>query len=221
MARLFLTKREIDFISDITKEVIKDVNGQVIYYYPISELKTKAHPVYDEAIKKIFDNPIAIEAFVDNSFEKDTVINQFGVDKSYKCEVFIHYRDMIERGINPSIGDYFTFSDLIFEITEVRIMRNIYGQAEYADGVRLVGSPTRADSIEIAIMGPTDIKYSDNDAVQDKFIQKRGYSSNEEGDTGDSRALIESGILEKNVDKPQKVAPEGDNFGRNAFYGEE
>ena len=88
MARLFVTQREMDFFADITREIIKDVNSQYIIYYPISELKTKSHEVYDEAIKKIFDNPIKIEALVDNSFKKDTVINQFGIDKNFKIEVF-------------------------------------------------------------------------------------------------------------------------------------
>jgi len=35
MARLFITPREIDFISDITKEVIKDVVGQKIFFYKV------------------------------------------------------------------------------------------------------------------------------------------------------------------------------------------
>ena len=33
MARLFVGQKEIDFFSDLTKEVIKDVAGQKIYYY--------------------------------------------------------------------------------------------------------------------------------------------------------------------------------------------
>ena len=41
MPRLFLTPRELNLFSDINKELIKDVIGQVVYYYPISEVKTK------------------------------------------------------------------------------------------------------------------------------------------------------------------------------------
>ena len=57
MARLFITPREIDFISDVTKEIVKDVIGQKIYYYSISVLKTKVHTVYEEAPEKVFENP--------------------------------------------------------------------------------------------------------------------------------------------------------------------
>ena len=35
MSRLFITQREIDFISDLTKEVIKDLAGQKIYFYRV------------------------------------------------------------------------------------------------------------------------------------------------------------------------------------------
>lgn len=221
MARLFITQREMDFISDITKEIIKDVNAQKIIYYPISELKTKAHPVYDEAIKKIFDHPIIIEALVDNSFEKDTIINQFGVDKNFKIEVFIHYRDMVERGITPCMGDYFTFSDVVFEVTEARIMRNIYGQAEHADGMRVVGSPTREGSIELLLKGPTDIQYTDADALQNTFVQQRGFEKNSEGVTEDFRDLVKKGVLEPPISGPKQVSPKADIHTRNAFYDEE
>jgi hypothetical protein len=77
MARLFITQRELNFISDITKEIIKDVVGQKIYYYPVSEKKTKSHPVYNEALKKFYDNPIEIECLVDANFQQSTKIDKF------------------------------------------------------------------------------------------------------------------------------------------------
>mgnify|MGYP003127954346 FL=1 len=43
MARLFLTPREINFMNDIAKELVKDVIGQKIYYFPISEVKSRVH----------------------------------------------------------------------------------------------------------------------------------------------------------------------------------
>ena len=99
MSRLFITPREINFISDITKEVIKDVCGQRIYLYPISEVKPQTHGVYEESLKKIFDQPIAIDALVDTNFTADTKIDQFGIDYQYKIEAFVQYRDLVDRGI--------------------------------------------------------------------------------------------------------------------------
>ena len=117
MARLFVTERELNFIADITREIVKDVVGQCIYYYSVSELKTKTHDVYTEAMQKIFDNPIKIDAFVDNIYQTDTKIDQFGVDQRYKLDVFLQYRDLNEKGINISLGDFFSFGDVFYEIT--------------------------------------------------------------------------------------------------------
>jgi hypothetical protein len=222
MARLFLTKRETNFISDITKELIKDVVGHKIYYYPISELKTETHDVYDEATKKIFDHPIEIEALVDTDFDQGTTVDGFGVDRQYVVEVFLHYRDLVDRGIEVSIGDYFTFSDIIYEITDKEIMRNIYGLAEHYDGVKITGTCAREGAIAIAIKGPTDISYTDDDASQHEFVQQRGYSHNKLGETGDKRDLVENGILDEPLTGPKEVSPRGDDTGTgNAFYDEE
>ena len=62
MARLFITPREIDYISDITKEITKDVIGQKIYYYRVREDATRVHDVYEEAMDKVFDPPLEVDA---------------------------------------------------------------------------------------------------------------------------------------------------------------
>ena len=60
MARLFITQREIDFIHDTAKEIIKDVIGQKIYYFPVSEIKSNVHDVYEETPEKVFENQFSI-----------------------------------------------------------------------------------------------------------------------------------------------------------------
>ena len=58
MARLFITPREQALISDLTKEIVKDVIGQKIYYYRVMTEVTSVHDVYEEAIDKHFDTPM-------------------------------------------------------------------------------------------------------------------------------------------------------------------
>ena len=55
MARLFITPKEIDFISDLTKEITKDIIGSKIYYYSVREDISNVHDIYEEAIDKVFD----------------------------------------------------------------------------------------------------------------------------------------------------------------------
>lgn len=222
MARLFITPRELNFISDITKELIKDVVGQRIYYYPISEIKTKTHGVYNEALKKVYDNPIALDALVDNNFQSDTKIDKFGIDAQYKIEVYIQHRDLVDKGISIAIGDFFSFDAVFYEITERVFMRNIYGLPEHKDGVKLVGIKSRELQFNAPIIGPTDISYSDAGAVQETFVQQRGEHLDENGQpTGDKRDLVENGVLDKPLTGPKEVSEKGDPNGvGSSFYDE-
>jgi len=224
MARLFITPREMNFISDLTKEIIKDVNGQVIYYYSVSEAKTKTHDVYNEAFDKIYDQPIALDAFVDAQFQEDTKINSFGVDQSYKLEVFVQYRDLIDKNMTVNIGDYFSFSDIFYEITNVNVLKNIYGQAEHHDGVRILGTKVRDSQFVAKLRGPTGIQYTDVDAKQKTFTQQRGEAEINGVLTGDRRELIEQEILDMPLTGHKEVSERGaladDSHYESAFYDE-
>ena len=222
MSRLFITPREVNFISDITKEIVKDVIGQKIIYYPISEIKTKTHGVYNEAVKKVWDNPIILDALVDNNFQTDTRIDKFGIDAQYKIEVYIQHRDLVEKGINVSIGDFFSFSDIFYEITERNFMRNIYGMPEHKDGVRIVGTKTRQAQFDAPIIGPTDISYTDTDAVQKNFTQQRGIDNDPNNPTGDVRDLVKNGVLDSPLTGPKEISESGDQSGAgSSFYDED
>jgi hypothetical protein len=220
MAKLFVGPREMNFIADITRELIKDVVGQKIYYYPVSELKTQAHSLYNESPEKVFDNPIEIEALCDAA-ENHAVIGQFGVDATYTLEVFLQYRDMVSKGINVAIGDFFTYGATLFEILQINVIKNIYGQVEHKSGLKLVAQQARESQLRVKILGPTEEQFSDADAVQNDFVQQRGYSENKNGPTGDVRDLQKSGVLDKPLTGPKEVSSAGDptKVG-NSFYDE-
>ena len=80
MARLFITPREIDFISDLTKEINKDVIGQKVYYYKIRADLTNVHEVYEEAVNKVFDPPVEVEA-------REVGLNYVDLDGNVGCMV--------------------------------------------------------------------------------------------------------------------------------------
>ncbi len=220
MARLFITPREIDFISDITKEIVKDVIGQKIFYYSISMTKTKVHEVYDEAPEKIFENPIEIDAMV-NWTPEEIRTNQFGSEENYSIEVFLHYRDLLDKGIDISEGDFFSFGSIFFEITSALWDKNVYGQVEYKTGMKLVGKQARKSLFKTKVLGPTDEGNSEKDAVQETFVQQRGFERNAVGETGDKRALQDKDILEAPISEPQEVSPKGTSTGAgSSFYDE-
>ena len=128
---------------------------------------------------------------------------------------------MVEKGINPAIGDYFSFGSIFYEITEYKYMRTIYGQAENIDGVSLMGTRVRESQFKALTVGPTDVKYADQDSIQDTFVQQRGATENKEGPTADVRDLVKNGVLDPPISGPKEVSDLGDSTGvGNAFYDE-
>lgn len=210
MSRLFVTQKEINLISDLSKELIKDIVGQRVILYPISEVKSDVHGLYNESPEKIFDNPIEVEALVDSP-EQTTRINLFGPEKLQTLEVYIHYRDMMDKKMEISIGDFLQYGGTFFEITAVDKMRQIYGHAEQIDGYKLMCTQARQGQFSAQRLGPADGPY---DAIQKEFVQQRGLPVVDDKPTGDVRALQETGQLDRPIDGPAKIIEtrEGSTF---------
>ena len=213
MARLFITPREVDLISDLTKEIHKDIIGQVIYYYPIREDVTKVHDVYDEAPEKIFDAPIEIDARVEwQQSERNT--DRFGHHSKSNITVYLHYRDILDRGLEIREGDYFSYGDNFFEITSRKSDALIFGQVEHVTGFILTGQTARKGLIDVKPIGPTEEMYTDPDAVQEVFTQQRGNSK-----TGDSRELVSDGVLPVPITGAKSINKASSS--KSSFYGDE
>jgi len=217
MSRLFITTRELDFISDITKEVIKDVIGQKVYYYRVREELTQVHDVYEEASQKVFDPPIEIEALVEwTSPEVST--GQFGSETRGVVTVMIHQRDLLDKGISFREGDYFSYGPTFYEATSLIPISKIFGQVEHVTGLKILGKQAREGQIGKVPIGPLGEEFTDASAVQDTFSQQRGAPSNVEGLTNDVRALQEKGVLDAPITGPKRVTE--DSTG-SSFYGDE
>lgn len=221
MSRLFITQREINFINDVSKELIKDVIGQKIYYFSISEIKSKIHDVYEESPDKIFETPIEIECLVKYQ-EPEVRTNRFGSEKYYKIEAYIQSKDLLDKGIEILEGDFFSYGSVFFEITQAPSSNIIFGQIEHQRFVTIKATQAREGQFKTKVFGPTSETYSDKDAVQDTFVQQRGFDNNKLGETADVRDLQKNGVLEKPISGPKEVSPKGDNKpGGSSFYGDE
>jgi hypothetical protein len=192
MARLFISPREIHFINDLTKEYMKDASGQKIYYFAISTTKTKIHPVYDDSVNKIFEKPIEIPAQVGQP-EWSTTTGFFGSEETATVEVFLHARDLIDKGITVSKGDYFTYGDAVFEIIKCLPTNNVFGQEEYGVSFTITGKLARISEFDPKIFFPPqrDGKEYSKSEVQKEFVQQRGLKENQDGPTGDFRQIRE------------------------------
>lgn len=216
MPRLFLTPREINLFSDIAKEVVKDIVGQKIYLYQISEAKTKIHDVYEESSDKIFDNPIELECLVEYAPQSITT-NQFGSEEYFSIKAYVQSRDLLDKGIEILEGDFFSYGTTFFEIVTAPDSETIMGQIEYSSFITITGKQARKGQFVTKIFGPTSEEHTDDDAVQNNFYQQRGFESNSQGKTADKRDLVSNGTLEKPISKPKEVSKKGGKI--PGFYG--
>lgn len=220
MARLFITPREMNFINDIAKEVIKDVIGQKIYLFQISEIKSKVHDIYEESPDKVFESPIELDCLV--KYEGQQIkTDRFGSEEYYTIEAYIQSRDLLDKGIEIMEGDFFSYGSTFFEVIKAPISQTIFGQIEYKRFVTISGRQARKDLFLAKIFGPTSEEYLDDDAVQDTFVQQRGFKENSLGKTGDVRDLQKNGVLDAPITGPKEVSSKGDdtNVG-SSFYDE-
>jgi len=221
MSRLFITQREINFINDTAKELIKDVIGQKIYLFQISEIKSNVHDVYEESPEKIFDNPIEIECLVKYQ-QPEVRTNRFGSEKYFRIEAYIQSKDLLDKNIEILEGDFFSFGSVFFEITQAPSSDIIFGQIEHGKFITIKGTQSRKGQFLSKVFGPTSESYTDENAVQDTFYQQRGFEKNELGETADVRDLRKNGVLEEPITGPKEISKKGDTTGAgSSFYGDD
>ncbi len=220
MSRLFITPREINFINDIAKEVIKDVIGQKIYLFQISEIKSKVHDIYEESPDKVFETPIELDCLVKYTGQQ-VKTDRFGSEKFFEIEAYVQSRDLLDKGIEILEGDFISYGSIFYEITKAPSSQIIFGQIEHERFITISGRQSRKDLFLSKIFGPTSESYSDADAIQETFVQQRGFDENKLGKTGDVRDLRKNGVLETPITGPKEVSKHGDSTGvGSSFYDE-
>jgi len=226
MARLFITPREIDFISDLSKEMAKDIIGQKIYFYKVRKDLTDVHEVYEESERKVFNPPVMIDALIDWS-QSTVYTGKFGSENKFQITVHLQSRDLLDRKIDPEEGDFFSYGDTFYEIIKSIQDKQVYGQIEHVVGIVLTGKQARKGLIDFVPHGPTSESYSDPGAIQETFIQQRGFVENDEGLTDDVRSLQKKGVLTKPISGPAEVSPKGGDGSKDeidmidsAFYAD-
>lgn len=218
MARLFIGQREVDFMSDITKEIVKDIAGQKIYYYTVRADLSNVHDIYEESFEKIFNPPIEIECAVEWQPQELRTTN-FGTDKILTVSVYLHHRDLLDKNIDFKQGDYFSYGQYFFEATSLVYDKIVFGHIERIVSVKVIGKQTRIDHIDKPANGPTSEAYSDSIAIQTTFEQQRGLKED------DIRQLRKDKVLEQPITGAKKVSPDGTvksvNGVGSSFYGDE
>jgi hypothetical protein len=93
---------------------------------------------------------------------------------------------------------------------------------EHKDGIRIVGTKARQGLFDTKVLGPTDISYTDPDAVQETFVQQRGIDEDPNDPNGDVRDLVKKGVLDEPLTGQKEISNKGDSTGAgSSFYDED
>lgn len=127
---MFLGKKERDLTKQVNDELIERVIGQNIIYFPLNVQNTNFHPLYGEAINKIFSKPIMIKALV--KLETDETKSEiYGLDKDSKLTINFHRRRLTEdQDLFVREGDIVFYGTKFYEIVKLSEPRLLFGQIE-------------------------------------------------------------------------------------------
>jgi hypothetical protein len=127
---LFLGEKERNLVKQVNDELLERVIGQQILYLPVSVDHSTFHPLYGEAIEKVFIPPVRIYTLVEFDGIKTTTEN-FGLDKEDSIIVRFHKRRLIEdQDLYLREGDYVMYGQRFYEIVSLTEDRQLFGQID-------------------------------------------------------------------------------------------
>ena len=128
---LFAGEKERNQVKQVNDELIERVVGQQVLYYPIDMETTNFHPLYGEAIRKVFLPPIHVHVLVQYD-GSTTTSEEFGVDRLDNATILFHRRRLTEdQDLFVREGDFVLYGDSFYEIVTLSEPKLIYGQIDH------------------------------------------------------------------------------------------
>lgn len=128
---MFVGEPERNYQKQISDEIFEDVVGQQILYFAVDIDKTKFHPLYKEAINKMFFNPIRIFASIDYE-DNNTTIDKYGKDRRSSIKVhFPKKRITDDQNLFVREGDFIYYNSEFHEIAKLEEPKELYGNIEH------------------------------------------------------------------------------------------
>ena len=129
---LFLGKKERDLVKQVNDELIENVIGQAILYYPIDMERTNFHDMYGEAIEKTYLSPIRVYALVEFTEEATSYLEGMGIDSDSVITVNFHSRRLTEdQDLFVREGDFILYGKTYYEIVKLSEPRKLFGQVNH------------------------------------------------------------------------------------------
>jgi hypothetical protein len=142
MSRKFIGRKELALVNAINREVIRDIVGQQVYYYEILADQTAADDLYHEAVQKTYKPPVRVSALV-NYENSQEAVTDFPPDMKFKVEVYIAKQELEELSLEPKMGDFVQFGQVMYEVYQTTQPQMLFGMIEEKAMTQLVCGPAR------------------------------------------------------------------------------
>ena len=129
---LFLGKKERDLVKQVNDELVENVIGQAILYYPIDMDRTNFHDMYGEAVEKTYLSPIRVYALIKFDEEATSYMEGMGIDSDSVITVNFHRRRLTEdQDLYVREGDFILYGKTYYEIVKLSEPRKLFGQVNH------------------------------------------------------------------------------------------
>jgi len=138
----FVTNRDLAFFHTVNRELIQSVVQQEVLYYQILAEKTTRDDLYNESVKKVWSNPVKINALImyENSTEQITMLPP---DSKFNIDIYFHKQELLDRNMNPMMGDFVKYGKALYEILNVSEPQPIAGMIDEQMMVKCPCTPAR------------------------------------------------------------------------------
>lgn len=128
---LFLGEKERNIVKQVNDELIERVIGQMILYYPLSIESSEFHPMYGEAMNKVFADPVKVNVLVEwDGYQTETT--NLGIDRKSSITVHFHKRRLFEdQDLFVTEGDFVLYGSSYYEIMTVNEPKQLFGQIDH------------------------------------------------------------------------------------------
>lgn len=115
---LFGSSRDINLLTKINRELLKDVVEQEILYYKISLEDTFAN-LYGEALEKSYLQPVKFNCLITRGDQVVTV-DDLGPDLGREASFAFLRSDLEDTSVVPEVGDIVMWHEDYYEVDTVR-----------------------------------------------------------------------------------------------------
>lgn len=164
------------FVNAITKELIQNVVGQEITYFQVMAEKTKTNDLYNEAIDKVYAVPVRVNCLVYYENSTETVSN-FPADSKFNVDVHFHNAELAERKLEPKMGDFVQFGEVVYEVYTVTRPQIAFGQIDQKVMTKCTCGPARRGQFGLPRQpSPTlrDDKNAPDYSMQSRDVKLKG-----------------------------------------------